>query len=291
MKIPRNLPEASRGLRLASLISILIALFTSWSWGGECAGDSAVYRTLPKEIGRENEIFKTPYTLPCDSMVVRAGDTTLIHGNTLVHFGSDPSTSSRIHVHGRLVILGDANRPVYFSATVRLSESGGYIPGNQVWDGIEVAETGQIESRHARFFSAPTSILSRSRNVFMESSYFRGSSGLIFPDTNVYLATQGTTLQLLDLRSSRPEITGRPDAVPQNTLTDKQAHSTAGVSVKGRSRWIYYSLGVISVAAVAGITWIKLSPESSTSSNPPIPNPPILSLDPDPTLPGLPPPR
>ncbi|HLP41811.1 MAG TPA: hypothetical protein VK465_09920 [Fibrobacteria bacterium] len=250
-----------------------------------------VYRILPREIGRENEIFKTPFTLPCDSMVVPVGDTTLIHGNTLVHFGSDPSPSSRIHVHGRLVIHGDTNRPVYFSASVRLSESGGYIPGNRIWDGIEVAETGQIESRHARFFHAPTSILSRSRNVFMESSYFRGSSGLILPDTSVRLATQGAVLKVLDLRSSRPEITGHLDAMPQNKLTDKQAHSTAEVSTKSQSRWIYYSLGVISVAAMAGITSWILSNDEPTSSNPPIPNPPILSLDPDPTLPGLPPPR
>lgn len=290
MNFARIPADTFRGIRQAGLVSMVIVLLAQSSWAGACAGDSAVYRILPREIGRENEIFKTPYALLCDSMVVPLGDTTTVYGNSLVHFGADPSPFSKIHVHGRLVILGAPNRPVYFSASVQLSETGGYIPGNRIWDGIVVAETGQIESRHTRFFFAPTPILTHSRNVVMESSYFRGSSGLILPDTNVLLTTQGATLLLLDLRKSRPDIAGHQNAMLQNKMPEKKTPSQAGISGKDRSSRIYYALGGTALAA-AGIAWLMISREASTSSKPPTPIPPTLSLDPDPPLPGLPPPR
>jgi hypothetical protein len=90
---------------IAALLAFGAVMMPGSTWGAKCGYDSAHYHIMPREIGRRNEVFKTPYKLPCDSMLVPKGDTSIIYESSMLHFGVNPSTTSKITVMGTMIVL------------------------------------------------------------------------------------------------------------------------------------------------------------------------------------------
>lgn len=271
--------KTSFGIRFPLFGAMLIAglgFISEVRAAGKCGGDSARYHIMPKVIGRPNEIFKTPFTLPCDSMLVPAGQTTTIHAATMINFGTNPSLASRIVVKGTLLVEGKPENPVYFSASVKQSDFG-YVPGTQVWDGLQVESEATVKFKHARIFNAPTALVVFSKNVTFEDCYLQGASGIILLDTNLLLNTQGHTIDILDLRKG---LKSSPLSIANSAGT--KGKSDTAEKKSGIKKGLIYTAGGVGIAAAAGIALFALN--GNSKANPP----PIIntnSLDADPELP------
>ena len=243
----------------AAFLACLGAAASAWG-AGRCLGDSARYRILPKSIGKTGQAAQAPYALPCDSMIVPAGQTTRIHGATMLHFGPNPPAASKIVVKGELLIEGKSGHPAYLSGSVAATEFG-FVPGIHAWDGIQVDSGAALRISHARIFNAPTALVLLGKNVVLEDCYFRGTSGLVLPDTNVLLDPRGQNLEVLDLRDGRPTVLAKPAAPPAGPGPDKkQAYAGSGT----KAAWI--TAGGVGLLAASGIAWWALQP--SPGKNP-----------------------
>jgi len=264
------------GFQFYGLILLLgLGTYSDSRAAGKCDGDSAKYHIMPKTIGRPNEIFKSPYALPCDSMLVPEGQTTTIYSASMVHFGPNPSLASRIVVKGKLLVEGKAENPTYFSGSVKQTELG-YVPGTQVWDGIEVDSGAVVRFDHARIFNAPTAMLVYSKDVVLEDCYFQGASGIILLDKNLLLNTQGHTIDVMDLRNGVKET---PKATAKSSEPKKDSGSRA--KKPGSIRNALYTAGGVGLLAATGVTWFALSSHSKPAKPPETGS----NLDSDPELP------
>ena len=227
---------------------------------GTCGSDSARFHLLPKTIGSPNAVSRTPYALPCDSMVVPSGQTTTIYGASMLHFGPNPGPASKIVVKGALVIEGKADNPAYLSGSITATEFG-LVPGNQAWDGLVVDSGASLRVSHARVFNAPTALVSFSKNVVLKDCYFRGTSGLVLPDTSLFLNPQGQTVDALDLRTGKPH--GLAKAVHESR---KGSPARPAASGSGRSAALI-TAGGIGLLAASGVAWWAIQENSKGKGN------------------------
>jgi hypothetical protein len=269
-----------RLFRILNTICVLAVLASvPGTWGAKCAYDSASYHIMPKEIGRENEIFKSPYLLPCDSMVVPSGQTTTIYEFSMLHFGTNPSPESKIEVKGTLIIKGKAERPVYFSGSIKQGETG-YAPADARWDGIVIDSGGSVQSRYARIFNAPTPMVVLSKNVFMVNTFFQGASGIILPDTSISIGRNGMTMDTMDLRPGKP----KHPATASSADVGAPKRERKGGRIGTGKKVAYYTLGGTALIAVGGLAFWALNGSDKKSPQPPDQS----GLDPDPDYPSVP---
>ncbi len=276
-----------RCIFFCKFIMVLSALGTLMApvstWGAKCGYDSAHYHIMPREIGRRNEVFKTPYKLPCDSMVVPKGDTSIIYESSMLHFGINPSTSSKITVLGTMIVLGTSEHPVYFSGSMKQTQLG-YFPGESKWSGIDVDSSATIKFENARIFNCPTAMTILSRNTVMRNSYFQGSVGIILPDTSIALNFDGTSVDTLDLRKPIRVVNQKKSA--KNGIEAPPHLGSGGNSgkVSGKKVALYSLAGMALVTAVSGGTYYFLKGDVDNPTNPPTPT----GMDTKPSVPSNP---
>jgi hypothetical protein len=258
---------------LAALLLILGALQGAFA-AGKCDGDSAQYRIMPKTLGRPEQTSPTPYPLPCDSMVVPPGQTTRIYGATMIHFGAAPSSAGKITVKGELIVEGKPGSPVYLSGSIASTEFG-FVPGPHSWGGLEVDSGASLRMNHVRMFNAPTALVLFSKNAVLQDCYFRGVSGLVLPDTSLFLNPEGQSVAMLDLRSGK--TAGLAKAPSGGGKGD--SHSS------GKHTALIAAGGVGIAALVLGAGWLTFNASANdgekTVSNPEtqLDAPPDMPLD------------
>lgn len=265
---------------LAFRVAALLLLTAGWHGAyasGHCDGDSAHYRIMPKELGKPGQSTPAPYPLPCDSMVVPAGQTTRIHGAAMIHFGAAPASSGKITVKGELIVEGKPGNPVYLSGSVASTEFG-FVPGPHSWGGLEVDSGAVLRMNHVRMFNAPTALILFSKNAILQDCYFRGVSGVVLPDTSLFLDPQGQTVAMLDLR------TGNAAGLAQAPVTAR-----SGAPRSPGKRTALLAAGGAGIAAlVLGAGWLAYSGTEEEGKPAPSKAP---DIDGPPPVPGsIPPP-
>jgi hypothetical protein len=228
------------------------------------AGDPS---TLPKEIGNPKAtVAKTPFQMSCDTMYVRAGDTTTVYQGSLLHFPSDKFENRIVKVQGVLKLLGDEALPVFMAGS-RKEAPIGTIPGDERWGGIHLDEMGALLVRHSDLVNADTALYLRSDRYALQEVRFEGCGVYVLPDR---------TINTLDKREYL-NLTG--------------ADSTAFISRKPKAKhskapWIWGGAGVAVIGVVvAGV----LMTADEDKGKPAKPEPESVPLDPD--FPGKPDPR
>jgi hypothetical protein len=255
--------------RLAAVLSLCAALQGAYA-SGKCEGDSARYRIMPKSIGRPEQASPTPYPMPCDSMVVPPGQTTRIYGSAMIHFGADPATSGKITVKGDLIVEGRKGSPVYLSGSVASTEFG-FVPGPHSWDGLELDSGASLRMSHVRMFNAPTALVLFSRNAILQDCYFRGVSGLVLPDTSLFLNPQGQNVDALDLRTGNAAHLAKTPAPDRKAEPRPSGKRTAALAAGG--------VGI--AALILGAGWLALNATGEDAK--PAPE---QDLDPPPDMPA-----
>lgn len=275
-KAKRNGPGPLGLLGAGLCLMALLPGARTASAAGKCEGDSARFHIMPKDIGNAGRSAPAPFAFPCDSMVVPAGQTTIIHGSTLAHFG-DPSLASKITVKGNLVVEGKPERPAYLCGSISTTEFGP-VPGSQAWGGVEVDSGASLRISHARVFNAPTALILFSKDMVLEDCYFRGTSGLVLPDTSLFLDPKGATLDKLDTRNGRPVLSAHKEKENR-----EKGHGKDGSPAIGkRAAWI--AAGAVGILAASGAAWLALRDDSKENGS----GKPSDQLDADPVLPDVP---
>jgi hypothetical protein len=216
---------------------------------GACLGDSAESRYLPRVIGRPYSTLRTSYKMPCDTMEVRIGDTCTIYPGMLMHFGSVSNPDNRIHIRGRLEVLGSDEAPVNFSGT--LSEGDfGIKPGTGAWGGFEVDPVGEVVIRNARIFRATPIMRSQSERVSFSKVLLRQSLDLLGPNGNFFpVDFKETRIDSLDF--------GAPIAnhQSQDTVSRPSARADSSKSSAGKSVWAWSLAGGGALLLGGGLWW------------------------------------
>jgi hypothetical protein len=279
---------------------------------GKCEGDSARFRIMPPVIGRPEATARTPYDLPCDSMVVPRGQTTTIHGLTVVNFGPGSRPGGKIVVKGKLVIEGKPGNPAYLAGSIAPNVIG-FAPGDQPWFGIQADSGAILRISHARFYHASEGMVLSSRDVILKNCFFKGTSALTLPESRLTLNPVGQSLSSLDLREgwlsifsggSAAKTATEPADEPADELTEEPAveptsapavvSSVApevGSNPAGRKaypeqgnrtgsawKWLTGGAGVLALSAAV---WWALPGDEKPSAPPPVSG----SLDAAPELP------
>jgi hypothetical protein len=232
----------------------------------KCEGDSARYRIMPPSIGRPAATVRTPYDLPCDSMIVPRGQTTTIYGSSVVNFGF--GSGGKIVVKGKLVIEGKPGNPAYLAGSI--ANGIGFAPGDRPWIGV-VADSGSIlRISHARFYNASDALVLSSRDVVLKNCFFKGASSLILPDTSLALNPNGQSVSSLDLREGRFTLfsAGSDDGSP-----------VWGPRLGRAAKWLAGGVGVLAVSGA--VAWWVLR----TDAKPQATVPPASGIDAAPELP------
>jgi hypothetical protein len=269
MKMEKGLRGAAAGLALAfSAIGAYGA--------GKCEGDSARFRILPPTIGRPAATVRTPYELPCDSMIVPPGQTTIIYGSSVVNFGSGTGPGGTILVKGKLVIEGKPGNPAYLSGSVEATEAG-FGPGDGPWIGIQADSGAILRISHARFYNASAALVVSSRDVVLKNCFFKGTSALSLPDTSLALNPMGQSLSSLDLREGR-----RAFFATGSGAVNGDGNAERGPRNGRAGKWLAGSVGVLAISGAAA--WWALHPASKPHAAP-VPVPAVVGLDAVPDLP------
>lgn len=233
---------------------------------GNCGGDSARYRIMPPLIGRPAATARTPYDLPCDSMIVPRGQTTTIYGLSVVNFGSGPG--GKIVVQGKLVIEGKPGNPAYLAGSI--ANGIGFAPGDRPWIGVQADSGAILRISHARFYNASAALVLSTRDVVLRNCFFKGTSFLTLPDTSLPLNPSGQSLSALDLREGGWALfhAGSDDG-----------RSDRGARIVRAGKWLAGGVGIL---AIAGGAWWLLRADAKPAA----PSAPAGAVpDPAPALP------
>ena len=228
------------------------------------AGDPSI---LPREIGNPKAtVAKTPFQMGCDTMFVKAGDTTTVYQGSLLHFPPDKFKNRVIKVDGVLKLLGDEALPVFMAGS-RKEAPVGTIPGDERWGGIHLDVSGALLVRHSDFVNADTALYLRSDKYALHEARFEGCGVYVLPDR---------TINTLDKREY---------------LNLKGTDSTAVIAKKPEAKhskapWIWGGAGV---AVIGGVVVGVLMTADEDKGKPTKPKPESVPLDPD--FPGKPDPR
>jgi hypothetical protein len=118
--------------------------------------------------------------IPCDTLIIAESESVTLHAGVTVCF-SKPSMNSVIKVEGTLTASGNKNAYITFHGSCPDSTK-----RESMWGGIEVGEAGVLDLQYCGFIRAPTPICSFSFQVTILNNFFKGSSGIILPDGNLY---------------------------------------------------------------------------------------------------------
>ncbi len=284
-----------------ALLLTLIVPFASHA-ASTCGGDSTKYRILPDEIGREGDVFKTPFVMPCDSMLVPEGSKTVIHPSSMLYYRDTSTSLKKITVRGTLIAEGTASEPIFFCGSIKKNNTLGYIPGDAVWQGIELESGGKIEFKNVRFIRASSALIVFSPNITVYNAQFKGTPSLILPDTLLFLTMPEAKVDTLELKgkffryragktknanqessaNSPPTKNSITDTLPITSKSDSQPKK--GIS---KNEILWYSLGGAALLSAAGVTYMALQKEPGSPNNPVQ----VSETDPAPTLPTTPNPR
>jgi len=227
---------------------------------GNCQGDSVAARALPRVIGRPYSTLRTPYRMPCDTMIVPIGDTCTIYPGTMMHFGSTSKQANRIHVLGRLEVLGSEEAPVTFSGTLSDGDFG-LKPGTGNWGGFLVDGVGEISMRNARIFKASPIMNSQSDRVSFSKVLLKQSLDLVGPNGRYFpVDFKETKIDTLDFSVSTSTVE------PQTQAKDSSSVPAVASSRSGRLAWSLIGGGAVLVGG--GLWWYMNNHETGSSKNP-----------------------
>ncbi len=204
---------------LRTLISLLVLSVAAQSQPqrmdtrSDCAEGAGRRRILPTEIGRPGMEHRQLLAMPCDTMIVPKGSTTLVHPNVMLHF-RNPSLKNFIKVEGDLVFKGNKDAYVYLSSSLDTLDrfKRAYEPGTGMWSGLEVAPGGSVEMEFAVVVGAPTPLTAFSQRVMIKNTLFKGASGIVMPNGEVYpMEPKIHAVRNLDLAApNQPEFPEEP---------------------------------------------------------------------------------
>jgi hypothetical protein len=167
---------------------------------GKCQGDSAGFRIMPPLIGRSAPTAWVPYNMPCDSMIVPRGQTTLICGSSVLNFASGPG--GKIVVRGKLMVDGNPGDPPYLVASIA-ADVVGFAPDERPWMGIQADRGAILRISHARFYNASTPVLLSTRELVLNNCYYKRTWFPTRPNTRVAVDTMGQSVSPQDFWDGR----------------------------------------------------------------------------------------
>lgn len=248
----------------AFVLATSLLWLTPRAFAGACLGDSLQYRKLPHTFGRPYDNLKNPLFLPCDTMIVAAGDSTVLNPGSMLHFGPRASEKNVIVVEGTLTARGGDQEPVYFSGTITESDFG-LRPGTGRWGGFRVAPGGELRISGALIVNAEYAVESQSSEVSVSKSYLKGCSFLRGPGSSLPIDYRGTNVDFWDLAAPKASALGSKEEV-----TPAQAAAVEPVQRATPSRKLLgWSLaGLTAAAAGGGILWYLAAQEDGNSNHP-----------------------
>ncbi len=257
-------PAVSPGLK--TMRGVFYCLLILWGWvfsksAHACATSEEA--KLSAIVGHPEGKISVPYAMPCDTMWVLAGDTTLIHAGSMLHFTNPPSLSSVIWVEGTLIVIGTRKHPVVFSGTLVQDDLLGPTPGEERWGGIIVRSGGVLSLKHAQILQAPTGMESASEKVDLHHTYFRGSLGFILPGAQYHsVEISGESIHL-DHIGGKWKLT-RIEAKPSSADKKRKSGSGRGGEKSGfwRPKPLLITLGGVALigGGVAAVIWMNQKP-------------------------------
>lgn len=237
---------------------------------GKCQGDSAGYRIMPPLIGRSAPTAWVPYDMPCDSMIVPRGQTTIICGSSILNFATGPG--GKIVVRGKIVIAGKPGDPDYLAGSIA-ADVIGFAPGDMPWNGIQSDRGAILRIGNARFYNASAPMVLSTRDLVLENCVYKRTWFGMRPDTSLALDSKALSQSSQDFwdgrlaffsAGSNPAGEGGPPEM--------------GSRIGRAGKWLAGGAGVL---AISGATWWVLR----TGAKPQAPTTITGGFDPAPELP------
>lgn len=233
---------------------ILLANLSIPAQVGQCSGDSESLRYLPSLLGKKYTRIRTPHFFPCDTMVVRQGDTSYIYSGAQLAWNAASTKNRLIHVKGTLIIEGWEEEPVTIAGTLE-EFAFGHKAGPGQWDGFLVEADGELRLNWVRLYNTPLAIVSHSEKVSLKKVHVREVQGLIGPHTNLRIDNREADIEFMDFKkmeSQQDVLTLVPDSIPAKkdsaTVSETNSHLPlwsllgSGVLAAGGLIW-YFSAG------------------------------------------------
>jgi hypothetical protein len=256
--------------KVQALFTLFFLIALESTSASNCLENRDFYQNLPTIIGREDQVGKFPFALNCDTVFVRKGVTTTVYPGTMLYFAR-PSLNSVIKVEGTLLIKGTKNFYVSLSGSLD-SNRNGIEAGNIQWGGIEVAEGGRLEIEYAGFMRAPTPITAFSRQVQILNSWFKGSTGLIFPDGSLFpLESKWHAINNLNLAKGNSDT--KSTDRPADAISEKEKGELLKSSAPGFWTWKKVAGGAATLAVLGVGAGVYLTPDKAVTPVKPGPDP------------------
>lgn len=232
-----------------------------------CLENRDYNQSLPTVIGREDETGKKPFRLNCDTLFVRKGVTTVVHPGSMLYF-SRPTLNSVIKVEGTLIVRGTKNSYAYLSGSIDSGKTGPE-PGSRPWGGIEVSEGGRLVLEYAGVMRAPTPLTTFTKQVRIVNCFFKGSSGIILPDGNLYpMEIKWHTINNLDLERSMTDKAAAESPRALSSISDKEKSTLLSKREEKPVPWRRVGTSVAVIAAVGGgMTYFLLADDEPGRPN------------------------
>lgn len=255
--------------RAAGLALALSAI--SAHGAGKCEGDSAGYRIMPPLIGRSAPTAWVPYDMPCDSMIVPRGQTTIICGSSVLDFATGPG--GKIVVSGRIVIEGKPGDSAYLAASIA-ADVVGFAPGDMPWSGIQADRGATLRISRARFYNASAPVVLSTRDVVLENCFYKRTWFQKRPNPKLAPDSVGQSLSSDDFWDGRLAFFAAG--------SDPAGHGgppEQGLHIGRTGKWM--AAGAAGVLAISGAAWWVLH----TDAKPQAPSTVTVGADAAPELP------
>jgi hypothetical protein len=238
---------------------------------GKCEGDSAGYRIMPPLIGRSAPTAWVPYDMPCDSMIVPRGQTTIICGSSVLNFASGPD--GKIVVRGRIVIAGKPGDPDYLAGSIAANVIG-FAPGDMPWNGIQADRGAILRIGHARFHNASAPMVLSTRDMVLENCVYKRTWFGMRPDTGLAPDSMGQSLSSDDFWDGRLAF-----FAAGSDPAGEHGSPEPGSRIGRAGKWM--AGGAAGILAISGAAWWLLR----TDAKPQAPSTVTGGLDAAPDLP------
>ncbi len=259
-------------MKIISTFSLAVLLLGGNSFAGSCKGTDAWKQYMLPAYGRPHSNLKDPILLPCDTMIVRAGDTSTINPGVMLHFGPNATEKNIILVQGTLLAIGSQEIAIYLSGSISEGDFG-IVPGIGPWGGIRVSETGALHFKRVRLYHAIPALESKSEDVTFKQVVMQGCMNIVDPKGQLMeINLREEKIDSLDFHTS---VVKAPVA-EAGTKKSKVSKSKIGVPVL----WSLAAAGVL--ATGGGLFWYLNEPTPRTSTSPPV------TSNTRPELPGTP---
>lgn len=244
----------------------LILLLQQAVFANSCLSDVGLYPAeellnLPKTIGNPKAtLVKTPYQLECDTMFVKAGDTTTIYQGSLLHYPQNKFNNRIIRVQGTLLLLGDKALPVFMAGSKKDNPVGA-VPGDEKWGGIRLDSGGTFFARYADFLHADTVFYFRSKRFVLEEAFFSKCGAYILPNRSLKVLDDNETVTI-------PDTAG--------IFSSKKTHSSFS-----KATWIWAGSTLAAAGMMGGVLILNSKEEPVKPKPHPKPNESALMPAPD----------